>query len=460
VNVTPAPTYVEQPVSPTVIGEIQFDGARDGLYCASCNFGAGNARLAWIDRLNNLWVSGVDPVTGAFDPITGQGSGTPVDTTAYYWSDLGSGPQWAFSTPPRAPGGDPVSQLVYTRYAPGTPDEYDYSGAALATQTGASTWDTGFFPGAYAAHTNNTLLPQPSQCQTDAGATAIFETLGDPGNPGQREFIESVSMAPGTAPTQVPFGAGGAVASDHWVPCTAWLTFEQTVVTGAQSFQQVYWYDRSTQAVQQLTFDAVSKQGTQLFRAPDYGGNYVLITVAADNTLQIYEQLNGATYSSGAPVMTLLADVSSPDPAEPYLIDPQAFIHCTAQAPTCQTYLLVGLGTSPNSAKTVTEPNGLALMSLDPTNQGFAILAARSTPAVQRLNPAYFITSQYGPVVMYERVQTLSATQPYQEQGIYQINLQLGVPSGPCVGSSAATGLNPTWPKCTPPAWRMRKREL
>jgi hypothetical protein len=451
VTMTPAQQFVEQSVSPNVIGEIEFDWGRDGLYCASCNFGAGNSRLTWTDRDSNLWVSGVDPATGAFEPINGEGTGTPVSTTAYFWSEWGSGPQWAVSTPPGAPSNNPVSQLVYTRFAPGETPVYEWTGAALATQIAASAWETGFLPGAYAPNTINTVAPQPSQCPSDARAYAIFETLGDPGNPGQREFTEPVSRAAGTMPTQVPVSASGSSANDRWVPCTTALTFEAAVTTGTQTSQQVFWYDRITQNVQQLTFDAASKQGAQLFRAPDYGGNYLLITVAANDTLQIYEQLNGATYPSGAPVMTLLANFNSPDPVEPYFVEPQAFIHCTAEAPTCQTYLVVGLSEAPNSQETVTQPNGLALMSLNPAQQSFMIMAAaQSTPAAQRLNPAYFITSQNGPVLMYDRALTQSTTQRYLNQGMYQINLQLGAPSGPCVGSSASGGLNPTWPNCTP----------
>jgi hypothetical protein len=450
VTVTQSQTqpYAEQSVSPNVTGEIEFDAARDGLYCASCNFGAGNSRLTWTDRKSNLWVSGIDPATGAFEPVNGES--TLVGTTSIYSSDLGSGPQWAFSTPPGAPGNYPVSQLVYTGFALGEPPTYEFTGARLATQATASVWETSFFPGAYAAKTNNTLLPQSSQCPTDASAYAIFETLGDPGNPLQREFTEPVSTAAGTMPTPVSFSASGGSASVRWVPCTTWLTFEAPASTGTQSIQQVFWYDRVTQTVQQLTTDAASKHGAQLFRAPEFGGNYLLITVANDETLQIYEQLNGATYPSGAPVMTLLANFNSPDTVERYFSDPQAFIHCTAQAPTCQTYLLVGLSAVPDYQKSVSQPNGLALMSVDPEQQSFVILAAaQSTPAAQRLNPAYFITSQYGPLVMYDRILTRTTTQDYLNQGIYQINLQLGAPAGPCVGSSAASGLNPTWPDCT-----------
>ena len=45
-------------------------------------------------------------VTGAFTPLVAHGVyGVPVDNTAAFWQDFGNGPEWAFSTPPGAPGG-------------------------------------------------------------------------------------------------------------------------------------------------------------------------------------------------------------------------------------------------------------------------------------------------------------------------------------------------------------------
>jgi hypothetical protein len=205
-----------------------------------------------------------------------------------------------------------------------------------------------------------------------------------------------------------------------------------------------------TQAVQQLTFDPTTKQRAVLFKAPDFpdpvtgNAQYALMTLAADREIQIYVQ-NGS-YPNGAPLMQLVNTIYSPDPAEPYMFDPKAFIHCSVAHPQCQTYVVMGLSAQPNSQQTENEPNGLGVTSISPTSPMFEVLAtAESLPPTQRLDPKFFITAQYGPMVYYAKMNALTPTQPYSELGIFYINMQLGAPFGPCVGSSPEEGLNPTW---------------
>ncbi len=440
--------FVEVSVSPYMTGDLEFDWARDGLYCATCNFGSGNSQVNWTDRNNNLWVSGVNAATGMFVPISGKGNGTPVDTTAFFWQDWGNGPEWAFSTPPGAPGGNPISQLVYTRYAPDEPATWQYAGAAIATQTdGAPTWAVSFLPGAYSPIINNTVLPEASQCPSDPVSYTVFENLYTT----TQMFTEPVSTAPGTVPTLTPFGALANGIGERFVPCTTWLTFQGDVTIGDNNLQQVFWYDRVTQTVQQLTFDPTTKQRGVMFRAPEFTVNgvpqFTLMVLAGDDEIQIYTQ-NG-TYPNGAPLMQLVNTIHSPDPVEPWMFDPKAFIHCSAAYPTCRTFVVVGLGMQANPQLTETQPTGLAVTSIDPLHPMFEIMVtAESQPATQRLDPKYFVTAS-GPVVYYDRLLALTNTSPYQDEGIYLINMQLGAPSGPCVGSSAQEGLNPTWPNCT-----------
>jgi hypothetical protein len=452
-NVTVTQQFTEVSVSPYMTGDIEFDWARDGIYCAACNYGVGNAQLNWTDRNNNLWVSGVDPTTGMFTPISGHGnSGVPVDTTAFFWQDWGNGPEWAFSTPPGAPGGNPISQLVYTRYQPGEPAEWEYAGAAIATITGASagspTWSYGFLPGAYSPPSLNTALPEASQCPSDPVAYVVYEDE----KATTQTFTEPVSQAVGTVPTLTGWGALANDIGERWVPCTTWLTFQGDVTIGTNSLQQVFWYDRVSQVYQQLTFDPTTKQRAVMFLAPDFPnsqGNpqYVLMTLAADVEIQIY--LQNGSYPNGAPMMELVNTIHSPDPAEPNMFDPKAFIHCSAAFPTCQTYVVMGLSAVPNSQQTESQPNGLGVTNINPNNPMFEILVpAASSPPTQRLDPKFFVTAN-GPVVYYDRLLALTKTQPYEDQGIYLINMQLGSPFGPCVGSSAEEGLVPGWPNCT-----------
>jgi hypothetical protein len=455
VSVTAA--FTEVPVSPYMTGDIEFDWARDGRYCATCNFGSTNSQVQWTDRDNNLWVNYVDPVTGLFNPSSGRETNV-APGAAFFWQDWGNGPEWGFSTP--VAGQDPVSQLVYTGIAAGEPATYEYAGAALAWETGNSggsaTWAYSFFPGTYSPPQQNTVLPEASQCVSDTFATAVFENLLTP----TQMYTETISTAAGTEPVLTPFGAIANGIGERFVACahdanspypqsTRWVTFQGDVTIGNNVLQQVFWYDMDTGVYQQLTFDPTTKQRAVMFKAPDFpdaNGNaqYVLMTVAADAQLEIFEQTG--TNANGSPIMTLVNTIYSPDPGEPYMFDPKAFIHCT---PKCVTYVVMGLGTVAESQQTETEPNGLGVTTLNPNNPFFEVLvAANSTVTTgqiaQRLDPKVYITDA-GPVVYYDLLTTLTATIPYNDLGIYLINMGLGQPQGNCVGWSAYDGPNPTF---------------
>jgi hypothetical protein len=120
---------------------------------------------------------------------------------------------------------------------------------------------------------------------------------------------------------------------------------------------------------------------------------------------------------------------------------PEPFINCT---PTCTTYVFVTLAKT-NAQNTVTEPNGLAVIALapPPATPMFNILVAANTlPPMQRLDPEYFITAN-GPYLYYNRIVPQSGSTTYKNTGEWYIDMQLGTPSGTCVGSSAEGGLVP-----------------
>jgi hypothetical protein len=456
--------FIEVSVSPYMTGDLEFDWARDGRYCANCNFGSSNSQVNWTDRDSNLWVNYVDPVTGMFTPPSGRQ--TNVTTNAFFWQDWGNGPEWAFSTP--AAGQDPVSQLVYTGFAAGSPPNgtYEFAESEFAGETantggvsGTATWQPVPFPGAYAPPLQNTVLPLASQCVTDSFASALFENLLTP----TQMFTETLSTATGTQPVLTPFGALANGIGERYVACghdanspypqsTRWLIFEGDVTIGDNVLQQVFWYDMDnpTQGAQRLTFDPTTKQRAIMFKAPDFpdtNGNaqYVLMTVAADQQIEVF--LQTGTNSNGSPIMTLVNTIFSPDPGESFMFDPKAFVNCT---PKCVSYVVMGLGTVAESQQTETEPNGIGVATLNPANPFFEVLVPANTidtatgQVSQRLDPKVYITDA-GPVVYYDLLNILTTTLPYNDQGIYMINMGLGSPQGNCVGWSAYDGPNNTY---------------
>lgn len=430
--------FTELQASADPMGVMHFDWARDGIYCPTCNYGNGNARFNWTDGAGNLWVGHMDPATGAFTPASGNNE--LADTSAFDFGAFGNGPDFAFSTP--VVGQDPVSQLVYTRYTPGQSMVNGNAGAGFATPVPGG-WSANFLPGAMGSTgtgPGNSVFYQQSQCISDPVATTLFYDLAVP----SQVFTESVTEAAGTAPTLTPFGAyatfiSGGKPGARWVPCTHQLVFVGAGPPDASghSYQQVFWYDTDTQGVQQLTIDSHEHAEAFMFQAPEFGDNYVVYTVTNSVAIDIYEQ-NGVG-SNGAPLLQLVNHITSPDPTEPYIDETEPFINCT---PNCQTYIFMKLKSTIPSASS-SSPNGLAVTNINPAQPLFKILIPQwATPDIQRMNPKYFITAN-GPYLYFARNTIASPTTKFYKQGRWYIDMQLGIPSGPCVGSSAESGMLP-----------------
>jgi hypothetical protein len=443
--------YSEVSATTTPMGDVEFDWGRDGVHCPTCNFGDGNDRANWTDRSGNIWIAHLDPDTGVF--VSPGANDELADTTAYFWNTWGNGPEWAFSTH----NGQVISQLVYSRWQPGQPAQPQpgagYAGAAYTTQTaynafGQANWTPRFLPGAIGdgngtQGTANSNLPEASQCNTDALALVMYKNFASP----LQLFTEDVTSASGTTPELVPIPAGVVSngIGERFVPCTQQVTFQAQAPygTSGQTVQQVFWYNLATGAVEQITTDPTSKYSAFMFKAPDFGGNYILFTLANHTTIQVFEQ-TGAN-GDGSPQFTLVNSIVSPDPNEIYLNTMEPFISCT---PTCTTYAFTTLCKTSTCANGITEPNGLAVVALSPETPLFNILVqAASFPARQRLDPEYYITPN-GPLLYYNRIVPESGSTRYNNEGEFFINMQLGIPSGNCVGSSAEGGLSPNWPSC------------
>lgn len=100
-----APTKEVQ-VGARDIVDFEFDWGRNGVQCPTCNFGAGNSRLAYIDDAGNVWVGSVDYNTGRFSPEDGRG--ILVDSRGVTPGTIGNGPEWLAS--------QRGSELVYSRW--------------------------------------------------------------------------------------------------------------------------------------------------------------------------------------------------------------------------------------------------------------------------------------------------------------------------------------------------------
>ncbi len=421
----------EVQVSTVSFGDIEFDWGRDGINCPTCNFNQGNSRFNWTDQAGNLYVGHVDPTTGAFTPADGKNE--LVDTLAYNWRTWGNGPEWAFSTQ----NGQVQSQLVYTRHQTGK-NRPGFAAAAYATMVNG-TWVVRPLPGNNGDGTTGsgtTIVPEASQCNSDPISLALFHNVAAP----SQSFWEPVSSAAGTMPTMTPFGAYDNGLGERWLPCTHQLTFQGSAPPDATGkvYQQVFWYDADTNVVQQLTSNSHGKHTSFMFVAPDIGHNLVFFTVSDSLEIDVFQQTS--VYPNGAPKFSIINQIRSPDPAEPYINSPEPFILCN---PQCATYVFMTLSSSNTSQNGHTLPNGIAIASINPSTPMFKILVpASAVPAVQRLDLEYFITAN-GPYIYYQIGTVQTSTKPFRVLGQYYIDTGLGPASGPCAGSSAEGGLLP-----------------
>jgi hypothetical protein len=436
-----AQAFQEMPATPQTMGDVEFDFGRDGVPCPTCNWGDGNDRANWTDRDGHIWIAHLDITTGQF---TTAAQDEQADHDAYFWKTYGNGPEWAFSTP--TPGGQVVSSLVYSRFQPGQtappPPPSGYAGAGFTTQTGfnsggSANWQPEFFPGAIEGGGKfNSNLPEASQCNTDPVPTAIWKSLGAHFN----LYTEAVSLEGTPAIMTLPPGVTSNGIGERFVPCTHQLLFQADTLYGnsGTQVQQVFWHDLDTGVFEQLTTDDVDKFSGFMFQAPDFGDNYIFYTVAAHKYIQVYEQTG--TNADGSPAFTLVNTIYSPLIDQQYLNTSEPFINCT---PTCTTYAFITISTGA-SQQGIQSPNGLAVVALSPATPMFEILVSTDVQATrQRLDPEYFITPQ-GPYIYYNRIIPLQKGKSgYQNQGEYFIDMQLGAPSGTCVGSSAEDGLPP-----------------
>jgi hypothetical protein len=440
--------FMEQQATQTPMGDVEFDWGRDGVPCATCNFGDGNDRANWTDRQGNIWIAHLDITTGAF--ISPQANDELADTTAYFWKTWGNGPEWAFSTQ----NGQIVSQLVYSRWQPGQPAQPQpgagYAGAAYTTQTGyndynngvGNNWQPHWLPGAVNAGdgqkgSNNSNLPEASQCNTDSYASVVFKNFVSP----LQLFTEYVNSIAGNEPLLLPLPSGVTSngIGERFVPCTTQMLYQANVPYGAtgQTAQQVFWYDWVTGVTEQLTTDPVDKFSGFMFKAPDFGDNYIFYTVSQHKYIEVFEQ-TGPPNANGSPNFQLVNTIYSPLLDQQYLNTSEPFINCT---PTCTTYAFITISSS-KTQQGIRYPNGLAVVALNPATPLFYTLVSADAPQTrQRLDPEYFITPQ-GPYLYYNRIIPLQPGQTqYQNTGEWFIDMQLGAPSGLCVGSSAEDGL-------------------
>lgn len=388
----------EVQVTPARIIDYEFDWGRDGVNCPTCNGGDGNSRLAFTDAFYNLWVAHVDPTTGAFIPADGKG--VLVDTMAAFATDFGNGPEWALS--------QLGSQLVYTKYSvatvPPTPADPQTAELAVASQSG------GVWAPVALDNGDKKQSPLGTQDASDAVPLLQYQDLAK-----VNTFWRVLNVP--QSQVKVPV-KGYNAGSRRWVPGTHKMILSARGLQGtlANGFRAVFLYDADTGALEQITNEAANNQGAMMWRAPEYGGDFVFFTVRDGQQLVVYRQVSNGDGSSSWVVISTVAMPA----ATPYVWSPEYFIH------NGKSYIFFQMNTTSDSSD-MTQPSRIGMVGILPENAALVDLTPANAPDRVRMDPEYFITTQ-GPFIYYNRYKPQTDTKPFIGEGVWRVDTQLGPP--------------------------------
>jgi hypothetical protein len=393
-------TLPEVQVSTAPIPDYEFDRTRNGVDCPSCNFGAGTSRLAFVDLGGNCWVGGVDYQTGAFVPADGKG--VLIDTNCALSTDFGNGPEWV--------DGASGSSLVYTKYmVPHVPgDPADQVNAALGwAQMVNGTWSASVLPNSLGrASPAGSLDPKDKAPRihyvSSKKGQMYWRKLAQPGTEHKMTALE-------------PLTEGNA---RRWIPGTRKLIVQGKLPgSDARLKDQVLSYDTDTNLVEVLTDDPEGKRGCAMWRAPEFGNEYVFITMPQfRQSIQVFRLVTGA---DDVPRWTLVKTIAMPQ-ALPYVWSPEAFVH------NGRSYVFFQISSS-SKFWDLRVPTQIAMSGIDPLRNDFRMLTNNSAKPRVRLDPEYFITAK-GPYIYYTRLVPETDSNPPFNDGVWRVDTKLGPP--------------------------------
>lgn len=380
----------EEQITTTMIGDFEFDSARDGRYCPACNFGDGNSRVVFTATDGSLWLAQVDRASGRFVPADGHG--TRLDVNAAYFTDFGNGPSWMFS--------QRGSELVYTRYQDGLPHSSATAGIAWAHMVGPGQWTAGPVAGGLGR-----VNPKGTQETSNATPLVSYGSASRGGAWWRQGDFNSPEQA-------LPMGDSNRGLGLRWVQGTQQLLLSGTVP--GSSAKQIFLFDTSTGRTEQITSGPGNKRAQFMFFPPEYGGQAVFFVVVDDVRFDFYwRQADPQTGLAWTRFQS-----QTPPPELPYIAgSPEAFVH------NGRSWLLFTMSDSNKPAPLTT----IALLSLDPAQPELRRLNDADAPARWRSDPEYYIgdTDVY---IYYSRAKPLQALLNSTSEGIWRVATGLGPP--------------------------------
>ena len=372
--------------------DYEYDSGRDGGFCPTCNFGAGNARLVFSDADNNLWVGQVDPQTGNFVPPDGRG--LLLDTNAAAPTDYGNGPEWFDS----ATG----SGFVYTQYLPGRPHDDSTAVIGVATMVNGA-WTITILSGA-----RGRASPDATKNPADPDVYINYVSA-----PKRKLYWRKLSDI--NTEHELPIDDLTDGNSRRWVPGTHKIIFQGHDPNDPLVLRdQIFIYDIDTNTREQLTFNPKGVLGGMMWQAPEFKNEFVFFTMEKERRkILVYRKIPGADQVLR---WTIVKTIDAPA-ALPYFFSPEVFVH------NGRSYIFATVS-SAAAFYDRTIPNQIAISGVDPLRLDARLLTP-TTPPRLRLDPEYYVTAQ-GPFLYYNRLVPETATNPAVNDGVWRVDLGLG----------------------------------
>lgn len=386
----------EVQVGTKVVIDFEFDWGRDGNYCPTCNYGAGNNRLAYIDSSGNVWVGHVDATTGDFVPTNGKE--TLVDIDGVPSQAIGNGPEWLASRL--------ASGLVYTRQLEGSGGHKCVGVAHVDTD--------GVWQGGCMSRTNGASLPLGTDIVGDYFPMVSFQNSS---HPGFNVFWRLLSD--GSAAHQV-FTDSRAPPSRRWIPGT----HDMVLVAAAPPddsghvYRQVFLYSTEDDTLQQLTFGASDKNAPFMWQAPEFDGELVLLAVPGNSReADIYRYLLNPDGSSSWKIIKRIHGT----PDYPYVASPEPFVY------QGKSWVFFEIAAAPRQLGDFA-PSQIAISGIEPDVPSFRVLTEDVGPDLHtRRDPEYYITAN-GPYLYYNRYILPAGGGATQTEGVFRVDVGLGPP--------------------------------
>jgi hypothetical protein len=396
VSLSFAQTQSSQPevqVTTAGIPDNEYDFGKDGVPCATCNFGDGNARFAFSDADHNLWVAKVDVQTGNLIPSDGRGLLLGTDATAP--TDYGNGPEWFNSTS--------GSGFVYTHTAAAPGQIDDATTAVGIARMVSGTWTTTIL-------SDKLGRASPDATKNPADPDVYINYVSAPKG---RWFWRKLSEI--NVEHELPLSYLTDGNSRRWVPGTHSIIFQGHLPTDPQLVDQIFLYDVDTGVLEQLTFNPGGVVSAFMWRAPEFNNELVFMTMAKlRQQILVYRKLPGADKVAR---WTIIKTIDGPA-ALPYFFSPEPFTH------NGRSYIFSESSSSSRFFDR-TIPNQISISGINPLIQDFRLLTSDSNVFRLRLDPEFFVTAQ-GPFIYYNRLVPETDANPAVNDGLWRVDTGLG----------------------------------